>query len=52
MGEFEEAYRGHQLKLYVLPPRSPKLNGAVREVTVPGVTSSIGFMIYLGKFRN
>lgn len=29
MGEFEEACRGHQLKLYVLPPRSPKLNGAV-----------------------
>ena len=29
MGEFEEACRRHQLKLYVLPPRSPKLNGSV-----------------------
>jgi transposase InsO family protein len=29
MGEFEDACRRQQLKLFVLPPRSPKLNGSV-----------------------
>ena len=29
MGAFEDACKAHQLKLYVLPPRSPKLNGSV-----------------------
>jgi putative transposase len=29
MAEFEEACREHGLKLFVLPPRSPKLNGQV-----------------------
>ena len=29
MAEFEEGCRGRGIKLFVLPPRSPKLNGAV-----------------------
>ena len=29
MSSFETACRAHQLQLYVLPPRSPKLNGSV-----------------------
>ncbi len=29
MAQFEEACQQHQIKLFVLPPRSPKLNGCV-----------------------
>lgn len=32
MGEFEEACRGLGIRLFVLPPRSPKLNGRVERM--------------------
>ena len=32
MGEFEEYCKKEQIKLYVLPPRSPKMNGYVERV--------------------
>ena len=32
MGEFEEYCEGQGIKLYVLPPRSPKMNGYVERV--------------------
>ena len=32
MAEFEEACRDRGLRLFVLPPRSPKLNGGVERV--------------------
>jgi hypothetical protein len=33
MNEFEEDYKKLQSPLYVLPPASPKKNGALKEVT-------------------
>ena len=33
MAEFEQAYRQRQIRLFVLPPRSPKLNGCVETHT-------------------
>ena len=29
MAEFEQAYQEKHIRLFVLPPRSPKLNGCV-----------------------
>jgi len=41
MAGFEQACADRKLPLYVLPPRSPKLNGAVDDATPHGDTSSM-----------
>lgn len=40
MAEFETTCQEKEIPLYVLPPRSPKLNGAVERCKAPGDTNS------------